>query len=391
MSLHILTLNGGSSSIRFALFEMAHEPQRLLQGSLERIGFLDALLKVERLDSEEHFSREVKAPDCGAAAKMVIDEVKNQIYGNQLAAIGHRIVHGGGRYYQPERVTRELLEELQSFSSFDPDHLPGEIMLIKACQEHFPELTQVACFDTAFHHEMPRVAQLMPLPRHYEKQGLRRYGFHGISCAFLMEELERIAGKKIAHGKVILAHLGNGVSLTAVDHGKSIDTSMGFSPTSGVMMGTRSGDLDPSLLKFFSQTEGMTPSQFQEMVNKKSGLLGVSETSSDLRDLLATEQGDPRAAEAIALFCHQIKKTIGALAAALHGLETLVFAGGIGEHAPLIRKRICEGLGFLGIELNDTANQKNAAMISSTSSRVNVRVMATDEEVMITKSVCKFL
>lgn len=391
MPLHILTLNGGSSSIKFALFKDYTKVhcalQLVVKGAVERIGFSEALLKIERFDSKENFSRIVEASDYPAAVEIVIEEIKKQAEGGLLTVIGHRVVYGGARYYQPERVTSELLEELQRLSSFDPDHLPGEITLIKACQLHFPDLLQVACFDTAFHHTMPRMAQLMALPRRYEAQGIRRYGFHGLSCAFLMEELHRIAGEETAQGKVILAHLGNGASLTAVHHGKSVDTSMGFSPTSGVMMGTRSGDLDPSLITFLSQIEGMTPAQFQEMINKKSGLLGVSETSSDVRDLLAAEKEDPRAVEAIALFCYQIKKTIGSFAVALGGLETLVFAGGIGEQAPLIRKRICEGLGFLGIELNDTANGKNAELISSSASRVTVRVIATDEEVMIAKSV----
>jgi acetate kinase len=249
----------------------------------------------------------------------------------------------------------------------------------------------VACFDTAFHHDLPRVARLLPIPRRYEAQGVRRYGFHGLSYAFLMGELARLAGTEAAQGRVILAHLGNGASLAAVHGGKSIDTSMGFTPAAGLVMSTRSGDLDPGLVSFMARSEQMTASQFDQMVNHESGLLGVSETSSDMRDLLAQEAGDVRAAEAVALFCYQAKKWIGSFAAALGGLDTLVFAGGIGENAPLVRARICDGLGFLGIELNETRNAKSAPLISPDAGRVAVRVIRTDEELMIARSVIRLL
>jgi acetate kinase len=249
----------------------------------------------------------------------------------------------------------------------------------------------VACFDTAFHHDLPRVARLLPIPRRYEAQGVRRYGFHGLSYAFLMGELARLAGTEAAQGRVILAHLGNGASLAAVSDGKSVDTSMSFTPTAGVPMSTRSGDLDPGLLWYLARTEGLDAKRFNEMVNFQSGLLGVSETSSDMHDLLDREIQDVRAAEAIALFCYQVKKWIGAFAAALGGLETLVFAGGIGENAPSVRARICDGLGFLGIELDETRNAKSAPLISPDASRVAVRVIRTDEELMIATSVARLL
>jgi len=250
---------------------------------------------------------------------------------------------------------------------------------------------QVACFDTAFHHDLPRVAQVLPIPRRYEAQGVRRYGFHGLSYAFLMEELARVAGPQAARGRVILAHLGNGASLAAVCEGKPVDTSMGLTPTGGVPMSTRSGDLDPGLVLYLARAEGITPKRFNEMVNFQSGLLGVSETSSDMQDLLRRETEDVRAAEAVALFCYQVKKWIGAFAAALGGLDTLVFAGGIGENAPVVRARICDGLGFLGIELKEKRNVASAAVISAEASRVSVRVMHTDEEWMIAKTVCRVL
>jgi acetate kinase len=269
--------------------------------------------------------------------------------------------------------------------------MPEEILLTEAFHRRFPDLPQVACFDTAFHHDMPRVAQLLPIPRRYQAQGVRRYGFHGLSYAFLIEELARVGDQAATTGRVILAHLGNGASLAAVRDGKSVDTSMCFTPTAGVPMSTRSGDLDPGLVWYLARTENMSAKQFNEMANFHSGLLGVSETSSDMRDLLDRETQDVRAAEAVALFCYQVKKWIGAYAAALGGLDTLVFAGGIGENAPPVRARICEGLGFLGIELEEKRNVANEGLISAAASPVAVRVIRTDEERMIAKTVCQVL
>jgi acetate kinase len=246
----------------------------------------------------------------------------------------------------------------------------------------------VACFDTAFHHDMPRVAQTLPIPRRYEAQGVRRYGFHGLSYAFLMEELARLGDPAATTGRIIHGHLGNGASLAAVRDGKPVDTSMSFTPTAGVPMSTRSGDLDPGLVWYLARTEKISAKQFNEMVNFQSGLLGISETSSDMRDLLNRERQDVRAAEAVALFCYQVKKWIGAFAAALGGLDTLVFAGGIGENAPTVRARICEGLEFLGIEPEEKQNASNEGLISGVASRVAVRVIHTDEEYMIAKTVC---
>jgi acetate kinase len=300
-------------------------------------------------------------------------------------------VHGGPTYSQPQRITVDMVAELRQLSPFDPEHLPEEILLTEAFQRRFPDLPQVACFDTAFHHTMPRVAQMLPIPRRYAAQGVRRYGFHGLSYAFLLEELERLAGTEAAHGRVILAHLGNGASLAAVHDGTSLDTSMSFTPTAGVPMSTRSGDLDPGLLWYLARTEHMTAKQFNEMVNFQSGLLGVSETSSDMRDLLDREAQDVRAAEAINLFCYQVKKWIGAFAAVLGGLDTLVFAGGIGEQAPVVRARICAGLEFLGVEIDTPRNTAHAGVISPDIGRVAVRVMHTDEEWMIAKLVCRVL
>jgi acetate kinase len=291
----------------------------------------------------------------------------------------------------PELVTQELLDELHRISPYDPEHLPSEIELIETFRERHPKMPQVACFDTAFHQTKPMVAKLLPIPRRFYAKGVQRYGFHGLSYAYLMEELVRLGDPAATTGRVILAHLGNGASMAAVQDGKSIDTSMSFTPTSGLVMSTRSGDLDPSLSPYLMRTEQITTSQFYDMVNHQSGLLGVSETSSDMRDLLAQEAQEPRAADAVALFCYQAKKWIGAFAAALGGLDTLVFAGGIGENAPSVRARICEGLGFLGIELSGPRNTETAGVISSDASRVTVRVIRTDEDLMIARSVCSLL
>jgi acetate kinase len=387
----VLTINGGSSSIKFALFNANHTLRRILAGSIERIGLPDATFGVKGLNKADNFTRSVTAPNHTAAVGLLMDWIEERIRRGELTAVGHRVVHGGPKYSEPQRITSEMVEELHQLQPFDPEHLPEEILLTEAFHRRFPDLMQVACFDTAFHRNLPRVAQLLPIPRRYEAHGVRRYGFHGLSYAFLMEELERVAGPQAARGRVILAHLGNGASLAAVYEGKSVDTSMGLTPTGGVPMSTRSGDLDPGLVWYLARTEKITAKKFNEMVNFQSGLLGISETSSDMHDLLERETEDIRAAEAVALFCYQVKKWIGAFAAALGGLDTLVFAGGIGENAPVIRARICDGLGFLGIELEEKRNAANAAVVSAEASRVFVRVMHTDEEWMIAKTVCHVL
>jgi acetate kinase len=384
----ILTINGGSSSIKFALFEAGDSLQRILEGKIERIGLPQATFVVKGPDKAENFSRSVTAANHTEAVGLLMDWIEGRIQRGELTAVGHRVVHGGPKYSQPQRITPTMVKELHQLQPFDPEHLPEEILLTEAFFRRFPDLVQVACFDTAFHHDLPRVARLFPIPRRYEGLGVRRYGFHGLSYAFLMEELARIAGQEAARGRVVLAHLGNGASLAAVHEGKSVDTSMGLTPTGGIPMSTRSGDLDPGLVWYLARTEKITAIKFNEMVNFHSGLLGISETSSDMQDLLERETIDVRAAEAVALFCYQVKKWIGAYAAALGGLDTLVFAGGIGENAPKVRAQICAGLGFLGIELEEKRNAASAALISTDESRVAVRVMRTDEEVMIAKLVC---
>ena len=387
----ILTVNGGSSSIKFALFGGGGSLHRILEGGIERIGLPDASFHVNSSNQTDSFSRSVEAPDHGAAVSILMDWIEEHKGKDAMTAVGHRVVNGGPKYYKAQRITPEMVEELRRLSPFDPDHMPEEILLTEAFHRRFPDLPQVACFDTAFHHDLPRVAQMLPIPRRYEALGVRRYGFHGLSYAFLMEELGRLADPAAKAGRLILAHLGNGASLAAVRDGKSVDTSMSFTPTSGIPMSTRSGDLDPGLVWYLARTEKMSAKQFSEMVNLQSGLLGISETSSDMRDLLDHETHDVRATEAVALFCYQVKKWIGAFAAALGGLDTLVFAGGIGENAPAVRERICDGLGFLGIQLEEKRNATNEGVISATAGRVAVRVIRTDEERMIAENVCRVL
>ena len=329
----VLTINGGSSSIKFALFEAGGSLQRILAGRIERIGLPDSVFNVKSTSRSETVSRKVNAPDHTAAVNVLMDWVQERIERGTLAAVGHRVVHGGPKYWEPQRITPSMIAELHQLSPFDPEHLPEEILLTEAFHRRFPALPQIACFDTAFHHDMPRVARLLPIPRRYDAKGVQRYGFHGLSCTYLMKELARVAGAKAVQGRVILAHLGNGASVTAVRGGKSIDTSMSFTPTAGLPMSTRSGDLDPGISWYLARTEQVTAKQFHHMINHESGLLGVSEISSDMRELLLREKEDVRAVEAVALFCYQAKKWICAMAGALGGLDTLVFAGGIGENA----------------------------------------------------------
>jgi len=369
----ILTINGGSSSIKFALYQTRKPLKRTLHGAIDRIGLSGTKLTFEDPVTNHLGSRELSASDHKSAGNYLMDWLEKQEGFGSLLAVGHRVVHGM-QHSAPELVTQELLDELRRISPCDPDHLPSEIELIEIIRQRHPKLPQVTCYDTAFHRCMPRVAKLLPIPRRYDAMGVQRYGFHGLSYAYLMEELARLDDQATTTGRVIR-------------DGKSIDTSMSFTPTAGLVMSTRCGDLDPSLASYLARIERTTTEQYFAMVNHQSGLLGVSETSSDMRELLAQQNHDIRAAEAVALFCYQAKKWIGAFTAALGGLNTLVFAGGIGENAPSVRARICEGLAFLGIELSESRNAETAAVISNDAGRVTVRVIRTDEDLMIARSV----
>ena len=383
----ILTINAGSSSIRFAFYQAGGSLEKQLHGKVDRIGSAGTTFTYSDAGG---VSSSLAIPAGCSATEFLMHWLEQQSVFKRLSAVGHRIVHGM-HHTAPASVTDELLDELRSISTYDPEHLPREIELIQLLKERHPQLLQTTCFDTAFHQTMPRVAKMLAIPRRYETLGVQRYGFHGLSYSYLMEELGRLDDAAAASGRVILAHLGNGASMAAVHAGQGMDTSMGFTPASGLVMSTRSGDLDPGLVSYLLRTEGMTAAQFQHLVNHESGLLGVSESSSDMRDLLALEAADVRAAEAVALFCYQAKKWIGSLAAALGGIDTLVFAGGMGENCAAIRSRICAGLGFLGIEVNATRNENHEAVISTASGRVAVRVIRTDEELMIARQVLRMV
>ena len=385
----ILTINSGSSSIKFALFDANAGLHRLLGGSIERIGLPATALRVTGTDPRHCEARNLPTADHTAAAGVLLDWLAAHLERDSLLAVGHRVVHGGADFSAPQPLTPAVLAKLAALGALDPEHQPQELLLVRAIGARFPAAAQLACFDTAFHHELPLVARLLPIPRRYAAAGVRRYGFHGLSYEFLLGELARLNPLEVAHGRVVLAHLGNGSSMAAVLHGRSIDTTMALTPAAGLPMSTRSGDVDPGLASYLARTEGMSAAGFVALTSRESGLLGISETSSDMRDLLALAATDQRAHEAVELYCYQIRKQVGAYAAALGGLDLLVFTGGIGENCPPVRERACAGLGFLGIELDQRRNAANDPRISADNGRVTVRVIATDEELVIARAVLR--
>jgi len=360
----VLAVNVGSSSVKCALFSFEAEPQPLVRTTFEG--------------------------DATACIPRLLTWIDDQASG-VLRAIGHRIVHGGPRYHEPQRLTPEVMEALTQVIPFAPNHLPDEMAAISALGRQQPDVPQIACFDTGFHATLPDVARRLPIPETYDARGVRRYGFHGLSFAFLLHELARVAGPEAARGCLVLAHLGNGSSLAAIRAGQSIDTTMAFTPIGGVVMSTRSGDLDPGVITHVARLEGLSPDQAEDLLSRRSGLVGVSGTSGDMRTLLEREAVDPRCRLAVSMYAYSIKKAIGALAAALGGLDGIVFSGGIGEHAPAVRARICDGLSFLGVQIDAQRNEANAPVISTSDARVVVRVIRTDEELMIARAVCGLL
>jgi acetate kinase len=380
----ILTVNTGSSSLKAALYRMEGGEQSVLAVTVEGIGRSGSRMRIADASGSILLDRTDDLADHGAALQALLDWMKDDGYADRVRAVGHRIVHGGTTYNEPQPVTDDLIATLRELVPIDPTHLPQAIRAIEATRDAFPDTLQVACFDTAFHRRMPRVAQMYALPRRCEEMGILRYGFHGLSYEYIMGELRRI-DPNAARGRVLIAHLGNGASMAAVRGGRGIDTTMGFTPTAGLVMGTRPGDLDPNIPLYLIESRHMSPKEVGRMINAQSGLLGVSDTSPDMHDLLATEATDPRAAEAVELFCYSARKFVGALVAALGGLDTLVFTGGIGEHAAPVRERICAHLGFLGIELEPGRNAGGTAIISHGGSRVVVRVMQTNEDLTIAR------
>jgi acetate kinase len=361
----LLAVNSGSSSVKCALFSDAADPAPLARGGIDGSG--------------------------AEAERALLAWIDAHVGQASLSGIGHRIVHGGPRYSAPQVITPAVRDALGDLVSFAPNHLPAQLAIIDALSARHPRVAQVACFDTAFHQRMPDVARRLPIPAEYDARGIRRYGFHGLSYAFLMEELARTAGEDAARGRIVLAHLGNGSSLAAVRDGVSVDTTMAFTPIGGVVMSTRSGDLDPGVVTYIAKAASLSSDQVEEILSHRSGLLGISGTTSDMRELLARE-GDDRAARlAVEAYVYSVVKAIGGFAAVLGGIDSLVFSGGVGEHAAPVRSRLCSTLAFLGVLLDASANDAHASVISAPASRVTVRVIPTNEELMIARATSRVL
>jgi len=385
----VLVINGGSSSLKFALYGVGLGETLLLSGVAERIGLRGSRFLGRDAAGRPLVEEHDDLPDHDAALKKLLDWL--HLHPDwRPEIIGHRVVHGGPKYSEPQLITTDLLETLQDLVRLAPEHLPSELKFIRAVQRYYPDLKQVACFDTAFHRQMPELAQRYSLARSLWHEGIRRYGFHGLSYEYILQKL-RIDAAAEANGRLIVAHLGNGASMTAIRNGKGVETTMGLTPAGGLMMGTRSGDLDPGVLLYLLEEKGRSPAAVDYLVNQRAGLVGVSDLSSDMRDLLAQESNDPRAAQAVAMYCYHAKKWLGALAAVLGGLDTLVFTAGVGTYAPPIRERICDGMEFLGLRLDAVRNEASAPVISRDDSAVTIRVIKTDEELIIARHTGKLL
>lgn len=382
---YLLAINGGSSSLKFGLYA-SEDLSEELTGHIQKIGSAEGQFDIHGSDGQLLLSIQRTYPDNEAATRELINWLKDQSGRYPIALIGHRLVQGGEWHKGPELITAALLQSLEKLINLAPNHLPAELSTIKAFGDAFEKASQVACFDTAFHRGMPWYAQYYPISQSLREEGLIRYGFHGLSYEYIVQELVNVDNKRI-----IIAHLGNGCSMAATQSGKSIDTTMGLTPTGGLVMGTRSGDLDPGLLLFLLLQKKITPEDVEDMMTKHAGLEALSGGTSDVQMLLEKEAKDPMAAEALTIFCYQAKKFIGALSAALGGLDSLVFTGGIGENAPSIRRRICEGLQFLGIQIEPALNESGQKTISAASGQVKVQVIRTNEELMIARHTQKYL
>ena len=383
-SIRILTINSGSSSLKYALYDISRQERLILSGSIDGIGSRTGRFYISEGNDDVLLSQSLKISNHEIAVIKLLRWLKKNDYLKVLDAVGHRVVHGGSKYFQPHLLNSKLMEELYDLTPISPDHMPQELKVIRTISQYNPHIKQVVCFDTAFHLNMPELAHLYALPKSLRDEGIMRYGFHGLSYEFILDKLQRDIGKNDANGRVIIAHLGSGSSMVATKRGKSIDTTMGFTPTGGLMMSTRSGDLDPGVILYLLRQKNLSPSAVAEMVNKNAGLLGVSKISRDMKQLLEMKK-NPDALEAVNLFCYQAKKFLGSLAAVLGGLDTLIFTGGIGENSPPIRKRICENMELFGIFLDTGRNRNNAPVISDDSSSVTVRVMKTNEQLMIAR------
>lgn len=381
MTAAVLTLNAGSSSLKVALFP-ANGEQPIISGLVDRIG-PDAVLKLKAANGEAVPAAPGDMSTHIAALMTVVDSLRVAVPDLDLVAVGHRVVHGGDLHTDPVVIDDAELAALDTLSPFAPLHQPHNLAGIRAAMECFPNVPQVACFDTAFHRNHPWVNDTFALPRSYYDEGVRRYGFHGLSYDYVSGELARIA-PHLAEGRVVIAHLGNGASMCGVQDGRSMASTMGFSALDGLPMGTRSGQVDPGVVLYLMDQRGMSAAEISDLLYKQSGLLGLSGLSNDMRTLEAA--GTPEAAQAIDYYVFRCQREVGAMAAALGGIDALVFCGGIGENSQLIRARICERLGWMGIEINHSRNRQNACVISSDMARTTVMIVPTNEELVIARA-----
>jgi len=386
----LLTINTGSSSLKAAIYPLGQDAPPVVTFAADRIGGAAGRLRVRDgagavlLDSADRLA------DFPAALTHVLDWLARSGHLAAIRAVGHRVVHGGPKHRTPQPIDAQLIADLEVCVPLAPNHLPQAIAAIRASQAALAACPQFACFDTGFHRTLPPRARLLAIPRALSDAGVTRYGFHGLSYEYIVDQLRTLDPAQIG-GRAVIAHLGNGASMAAVERGVGIDTSMGFTPTGGLVMGTRTGDLDPGVLVYLLASQGLTVPALANMLNHESGMLGVSATSSDMRDLLTRGETDTRAAEAVELFCYHACKFVGAYAAALGGLDTLVFTAGIGENSAPVRRQICTRLDFLGLTLDDGRNERGAAVISADKSRVIVRVIKTDEDLMIARHTRRML
>lgn len=391
----ILVINSGSSSIKFQLFDMKQE-KPMADGIVEKIGLEDSRLKYET-DNHE-LSKELPVEDHEKGIEVALNALTNEEYGvitdpSEIEGVGHRVVHGGEDIKSSVIVTKQIEEQIKDCADIAPLHNPPNLAGIRACKHFLPNATHVAVLDTSFHTSLPKRAYMYGLPyEHYKKYKIRKYGFHGTSHDYVAHQAAEIVGNPLSELKIITCHLGNGSSLTAVDEGKSIETSMGFTPLEGLIMGTRCGDIDPAIVPFLMKEESLSPDEVDDLLNKKSGLLGLSGVSNDMRDIVAAaENGNERAELAINAFSYRIKKYIGAYATVMNGLDVIVFTAGIGEHRWRVRKRVCSDMDYLGVQLDPQKNKEvtgaeiHPTTISSENSEVTVLVIPTNEELKIAR------
>ncbi len=385
MTPHLLTLNAGSSSLKFALFEAeGKSPGLLAKGQVEALGASPHLILCSDAGDklEDRAAPKSAAHAHESALQHILETLKAHIPAMSVEAVGHRVVHGGPRYAEPLRITREVIAELKEFIPLAPLHQPHNLSGIEAAQRSFPDAMQIACFDTAFHRAHPWANDTFALPRVYYEKGVRRYGFHGLSYEYVADKLKE-AAPDAAAGRAVIAHLGAGASMCGIKNGRSVASTMGFSPLDGLPMGTRCGQLDPGVVLYLLDHEGMTSKEIADMLYKESGLKGLSGLSGDMRELEAA--GTPEAEQAIDYFVFRVRRQLGGLAAALGGLDAMVFCGGIGENSARIRSRICEDLHWIGLDVDEARNARGETLISTATSRAKILVIKTDEEAMIAK------